>query len=114
MNTDCLICFGSIRRAWTQPIPCACRPAIHKYCWDSWVASAGEVCIICHADKQGYTPEEFEQVAILIAVAPPRRYRCTDFSQQLLFVMTILWFIYLFAVISKVATLMDHGTHDEL
>ena len=107
MDTECLICFDPIRRPWKQPISCACRPAIHKYCWESWVNVAGEVCIICRADKYGYTPEDGEEVAIVIAVAPPRR---QQWSLQFLLFLSVLWFLYLFAVIGKIA-----GTaHDEL
>jgi hypothetical protein len=104
MYTECLICFDPIRRPWKQPISCDCRPAIHKYCWDSWVNAAGEVCIICRA--YDYTPEDVEQAAVLIAVAPPRHPRPIQF---LLF-LSVLWFLYLFVVIGKIA-----GTvHDEL
>jgi hypothetical protein len=53
---DCLICFGPIRRKlppWQQPtpIPCDCRPLIHRTCWDAWAAQAGPVCIICRSNK---------------------------------------------------------------
>lgn len=53
---DCLICFGTIRRTtipWKQPTPvaCACRPQIHRTCWESWAAQAGPVCVICRSEK---------------------------------------------------------------
>jgi hypothetical protein len=53
---DCLICFGTIRRSaipWKQPTPvaCACRPQVHRTCWESWAAQAGPVCVICRSQK---------------------------------------------------------------
>lgn len=58
---DCLICFGPIRRnapPWIQatPVACACRPHIHRSCWEAWAAQAGPVCVICRSQKYPPAP----------------------------------------------------------
>ena len=62
-QSECLICFGPIRRnvaAWRQPTPiqCECRPLIHRACWDAWAAQAGPVCIICRSNKYYPVPPQ--------------------------------------------------------
>jgi len=145
MVTDCLICFGPVRKQWAQPIPCNCRPKMHKYCWESWIAVAGEVCIICRTDNHGYKPGEGPAdegapdegpadegpadegdpdegnpaegeppVAIVIALIQPRR-PCYQFTQRMIFIFTLAWFLYLFIIMAKCARLVStSSTHDEL
>ena len=64
---DCLICFGPIRRnapLWIQatPVACACRPHLHRTCWEAWAAQAGPVCIICRSQKYPPVPPHQHQL----------------------------------------------------
>jgi len=128
MVTECLICFGPVRKQWAQPIPCNCRPKMHKYCWESWVAVAGEVCIICRAegppadegdpaegDPAEGDPDEGEPpVAIVIALIQPRQ-PCYQFTQRMLFMFTTALFLYLFIIMVQCARLVStNSSHDEL
>lgn len=51
MPDDCLICLRPLRLPdWTPALPCTCRPALHKTCWQAWVAHTGyETCVICRS-----------------------------------------------------------------
>jgi hypothetical protein len=46
--TDCLVCLQPIKRLWTPPTTCPCKPFLHERCWNSWVRHMNEpVCVIC-------------------------------------------------------------------
>lgn len=45
---DCLICMLPIRKPWTPPTKCPCKPIIHERCWNGWVRHNGDtICVIC-------------------------------------------------------------------
>jgi hypothetical protein len=60
---DCLVCLQPIKRLWTPPTTCPCKPFIHERCWNIWVKHMGTpICVICRG-----LPEHRPVAAIIVA-----------------------------------------------
>jgi len=53
---ECLICLDRVRNQWTPQTPCACKPILHKKCWNEWIKQK-EICVICRVH---FGPERSE------------------------------------------------------
>jgi hypothetical protein len=62
-TTDCLVCLQPIKRLWTPPTKCPCKPFIHERCWNVWTRHMGaQICVICRN-----LPEHRPVAAVIIA-----------------------------------------------
>lgn len=66
---DCLICLSALRTHYKPTeLDCACKPPLHRACWDRWVQRAGARCVICRKPEP---PEEPAPRAILVVMPIP-------------------------------------------
>ena len=68
--SDCLICMTPIRKPWTPPTKCPCKPFIHERCWNTWVRHNGaSICVICRNIPE-HRPRPL--AGIIMIAAPPQ------------------------------------------
>lgn len=110
MTVDCLICFQPLRLPdWYPPLDCTCRPALHKTCWQSWVAHTGyETCVICREPQPPPPPRPILAALLFLPQEPrhPRQppvpwWRNMEQMTTLLGVFFIVWILLLLSFPQK-------------
>jgi hypothetical protein len=64
-KSDCLICLFPARGHFRPPLDCACRPVVHRACWEKWTTFSGSTCLICRFNPNPpilLLPQNQEQV----------------------------------------------------
>ena len=64
-KSDCLICLFPARGLFRPPLDCACRPVVHRACWEKWTTFSGSTCLICRYNPSPpilLLPQNQEQV----------------------------------------------------
>lgn len=96
---DCLVCLQPIKRLWTPPTKCPCKPFIHERCWNTWTRHMGaQICVICRG-----IPERRPIAAIIIAHPHrhPEPHHRMPFYQHF-FVVYTPWFTMAFIILTLI------------